>query len=155
MSEARITEQLRLRLDEAEFVYEHLPKTLERARKSSTGEPWRHFFRDQASALRSQREALRATSESWGMRTRPCFSADVEKQLNEARLAVTDKRRTLLMEKTVHAALTSLRERIVLGLEEAVQLALRIREHDLAHRLRTLLNDERSHQLVPQVIPST
>jgi len=155
MSEARITEQLRLRLDEAEFVYQHLPKTLERARRSSTGEQWRIFFRDQASALRIQREALRATSEWWGMRTRPCFDADVERQLNEARHAVTDRRAKPAMEKTVRAALDALRQRIMVDLEEAVQLALNIREHDLAHRLRTLLNDERSQQLVPHAIPSS
>lgn len=143
MSEARITEQLRLLLDEAGFVYQHLPKTLERAGKAASGERWNVFFRDQASALRTQREALRDTAEWWGMRTRPCFSTAVEKQLNEARHAVTDRRAKPTMEKTVQAVLNTLRTRVLSGLEEAVHLALRIRENDLAQRLLSLSKNER------------
>lgn len=152
MSEAKITEQLRLLLDEVEFVYHHLPKTLERARKVSRGERWNVFFGEQADQLRIQREALRATAEGWGRRTRPCFCTAVEMQLNEARLAVTDRRAKPMMEKTVQAVLEALRTRVVSCLDEAIDLALRIREHDLAEQLRSLVHDERSHQRVAEVV---
>ena len=75
MSEARITEQLRLRLDEVSLVYEQLPITLERARKVIDRGPWNTFFHDQATALKSQLQALRAAALVWGKRTRPFFSA--------------------------------------------------------------------------------
>ncbi len=150
MSEAKTTEQLRLLLDEVGFVYEHLPKTLERARKASRDEPWNMFFRDQASALRTQRESLRDTAEWWGMHTRPCFSSVVEKQLNEARLAVMDRRAKNTMEKTVQAVLNTLRTRVLSGLEEAVHLALRIRENDLAQRLLSLSKKEQLQLAVMQ-----
>lgn len=143
LSEARITEQLRLRLDEAEFVYQHLPTTLERARKGARVDAWRTFFREQAGALRAQRKALRAIADQWGLRIRPCFSPTVEKQLNEARLAVTDRRARPTMERTVQDVINSLRTRVLAGLEEAAHLALRMRENELAQHLLLLSQDER------------
>ena len=150
MSELKLTEQLRCRLDEVEFVYHHLPKALERARKSSGDEPWGLFFRDEASALRRQGEALRATVEWWGKRKRPYFSSAVEKHLNEARLVMTDRRVKPAIGRTIHAVLNTLRGSVISGLEEAVRLALRIQEHELAQRLRALLKDERLHQPAPR-----
>lgn len=136
-------EQLRLRLDEIEFVYQHLPTTLERARKGARADAWRTFFHEQADALRAQRKSLRALADQWGMRARPCFSPAVEKQLNEARLAVTDRRTKHAMERTVRLVIGSLRTRVLSGLEEAAHLALRMRENELAQHLLLLSKDER------------
>ena len=59
MTETKITEQVRLRLDEVAFVYKQLPLTLERAQRTTLAQRWNSFFHDQARAVRRQQIALR------------------------------------------------------------------------------------------------
>jgi hypothetical protein len=147
ISEARITEQLRLRLDEVGLVYQQLPITLERARKATVGEAWHAFLHDQATALKSQWLILRATAASWGKRTRPFYSPEVDEQLNEALHAVRAKRIVPAMEERVRDVISVLRARVLARLEEAIELATSIREHDLVERLRHLYREESDLQL--------
>ncbi len=92
MTETKITEQVRLRLDEVAFVYKQLPLTLERAQRTTLADRWNAFFHDQARAIRRQQETLKQTAASWGVRLRPYFCPWVEAQLNEARHALSAKR---------------------------------------------------------------
>lgn len=147
ISEARITEQLRLRLDEVGLVYQQLPITLERARKATVGAAWHAFLHDQATALNSQWQVLRATAASWGKRTRPFYSPEVDEQLNEALHAVRAKRIVPAMEERVREVIAVLRARVLARLEEAIELAARIREHELVERLRHLYQEESELQL--------
>lgn len=148
MSEARITEQLRLRLDEVGMVYQQLPITLERARKATVGEAWHAFLIEQASALKSQWHVLRDTATTWGKRTRPFYSPEVDEQLNEALHAVRAKRIVPAMEERVRNVISVLRARVLARLEEAIELAARIREHDLVERLRHLYREESELQSI-------
>jgi hypothetical protein len=156
MTETKITEQVRVRLDEVAFVYKQLPLTLERARRTTLLERWNAFFHDQARAVRRQQAALRQTTASWGVRTRPCFCPWVEDQLNEARHALSSKRGPEKMEDNIGRILSALRKRVLVLLEEAVDLAVKIREPDLAQQLRSMLQVERVQQEVAQqlVVPS-
>ena len=147
MSEGRITEQLRIRLDEVGLVYHQLPKTLDRALKATEGGDWRVFFQEQASVLRRQLLSLRAMAQDWGKRTRPFYSPEVEEQLNEALHAVRNRRAVPSMEEAVRNVLLVLRARVLVRLDEAIQLATTIREHELVGRLRTLHEEESQLQL--------
>jgi len=147
MSEGRITEQLRLRLDEVGLVYEQLPITLERARKAVVGEAWHAFLHDQAAALKDQLQALRAAASSWGKRTRPFYSPEVDEQLNEALHAVRVQWVIPATEDRLRQVIAVLRARVLARLEEAIDLARRIREYELVDRLRHLHQEERIHQV--------
>lgn len=152
MTETKITEQVRIRLDEVAFVYKQLPKTLERARKTTIRERWTAFFHDQARAIRRQQAVLRQTTASWGVRLRPCACPWVEDQLNEARHAMSSKRSTAAMEDKVEGVLSALRTRVLLLLEEAIVLASKIREQALAEQLRAMLQVERVQQEVARQV---
>lgn len=133
-------------MHEVNFVYRQLPGALDRAGASTRGDRWRRFFLEQAAALRTHHEDLRAAATYWGLRLGPCMSIEASELLNELRYVLAARKEAPVLERTVHGVLAQLRALVLRRLTEAQNLAVRLGEHDLAERLTALVAFERQQE---------
>lgn len=146
MTSPALTQRLRHHMHEVNFVYRQLPGALERAGASIRGERWQRFFVEQAAALRTHHEDLRAAATYWGLRLAPCISDEASELLNELRYALAARKETPTLERTAHAVLAQLRALVLKRLTEAQNIAVRLGEHDLADRLTALVGFEKQQE---------
>ncbi len=144
-----ITNLLRGYLYEVNFVYKRLPAALERAGVATTVQRWGSFFKEQVGTVRERHTALQDVLKEWDQRLRPCACSEVDDLLNELHHALVSRGGTHTMERRVHEVVTLLRRLVVSRLDEGVQLAKRLGEFELAHRLEALFAHERDqHELM-------
>jgi len=146
---------LEVKLDEAFFVFWHLPKQLTSASKRLGLNTMRSDVLARARLLQAHATKLLAALQQWGgRRPRPCDCADLATELNDLRHAAKSPAPDRWLYTTALRISSRLSQMVQQRLEQARRLAVMLGEQGLAAALKELL-DERRHATAQLDLPQS